>query len=241
MSNSSLNNSKDLEAELEAQFEMNEIMDALEDTAVEEVPKKKKEISKNTAWPLNEAELDAAAQTKGWDKLECAKILPMASFGRGPDRLLFWLSEGTVGVFQELDNGGRTRIVRFPGQTMTSALELLDNPEAAVAGAPPPVSPPTGPPVGSSKAPPPPSGMGVCIPVPSPMASGGSGRGPCRFGAGCTRPGCWFDHGPRGSSSGPTTPPPIANNSNSGGGGRGPCRFGAACTRPGCWFTHPGR
>jgi len=47
---------------------------------------------------------------------------------------------------------------------------------------------------------------------------------PCRDGALCTRPGCWFQHPPGHE--------PVAATPS-------PCRFGAACLRPGCWFAHP--
>ncbi|GAK66334.1 uncharacterized protein PAN0_012c4556 [Moesziomyces antarcticus] len=43
---------------------------------------------------------------------------------------------------------------------------------------------------------------------------------PCRFGAACTRPDCFFAHPQRSSAA-------------------TPCRFGLGCTRPDCYFTHP--
>ncbi|KAI0753101.1 hypothetical protein C8Q80DRAFT_1150088 [Daedaleopsis nitida] len=45
---------------------------------------------------------------------------------------------------------------------------------------------------------------------------------PCRYGAGCTRPGCSFSH-----------PRPTATHNAV------PCKFGAACTRATCTFQHP--
>ncbi|BGP12819.1 hypothetical protein JCM10213_008080 [Rhodosporidiobolus nylandii] len=51
---------------------------------------------------------------------------------------------------------------------------------------------------------------------------------PCKFGAACTRPGCYFVHPwdvsgvPSGSAAGGT-----------------PCRYGAGCTRADCHFSHP--
>merc|ERR1712194_369240 len=52
----------------------------------------------------------------------------------------------------------------------------------------------------------------------------GVGKGPCRFGLGCKRPGCWYEH-PCGH---------IVENVE-----LIPCRFGVECTRMDCYFTHP--
>ncbi|KAF7321530.1 hypothetical protein MKEN_00673900 [Mycena kentingensis (nom. inval.)] len=61
-------------------------------------------------------------------------------------------------------------------------------------------------------------------PVPAPPAGGVA----CRFGAGCTRPGCAFTHPPKHPSN-------IANNPHY----AQPCRFGSGCTRSDCLFQHP--
>ena len=48
---------------------------------------------------------------------------------------------------------------------------------------------------------------------------------PCKFGAACHRPGCWFSH--------PTAPALTVPTSKKA------CRNGAECTRSDCKFTHP--
>ncbi|GAA5845655.1 hypothetical protein JCM11251_002080 [Rhodosporidiobolus azoricus] len=53
---------------------------------------------------------------------------------------------------------------------------------------------------------------------------------PCKFGAACTRPGCFFTH-PWDVSGMPT--------GTGGGAAATPCRYGAACTRADCHFSHP--
>lgn len=60
---------------------------------------------------------------------------------------------------------------------------------------------------------------------------------PCRFGASCHRPDCYYTH-PEGrapvkasptpaTQDAKTTPTPL------------PCRFGATCHRPDCYYSHP--
>jgi hypothetical protein len=84
----------------------------------------------------------------------------------------------------------------------------------------------------------------------------GGGKGTCRFGSGCTRANCHFDH-PEGKDSdgngfGQGTnewgnnsgfgQPAAGFGGNSGGGkggGKGTCRFGSGCTRANCHFDHP--
>jgi len=55
---------------------------------------------------------------------------------------------------------------------------------------------------------------------------------PCRNGAACTRPDCWFQHPPGRS---------VSSKSGGGGGGGGQtvCRFGRSCHRDGCFYAHP--
>ncbi|GAA5850013.1 hypothetical protein JCM8547_000982 [Rhodosporidiobolus lusitaniae] len=53
---------------------------------------------------------------------------------------------------------------------------------------------------------------------------------PCKFGAACTRPGCYFVH-PWDVSGVP--------GGNGGGAAATPCRYGAGCTRADCHFSHP--
>ncbi|GAA5985744.1 hypothetical protein JCM11641_007200 [Rhodosporidiobolus odoratus] len=60
-----------------------------------------------------------------------------------------------------------------------------------------------------------------------PSATAATQGTPCKFGAQCTRPGCYFVH-PWDVNGVPNGPP-----------GGMPCRYGASCTRPDCHFTHP--
>ncbi|CAE7202225.1 unnamed protein product, partial [Rhizoctonia solani] len=62
------------------------------------------------------------------------------------------------------------------------------------------------------------NGAPVQAPAPQSRSSAPAGGIPCKFGAGCTRPGCTFVH-PQKSGK--------------------PCRFGINCTRADCTFDHP--
>merc|ERR1719247_2285677 len=70
-----------------------------------------------------------------------------------------------------------------------------------------------------------------------PKGKGGPAKGamamatPCRFGAKCTRPGCFFVHPP-----GFKVP---TKGEGKGGKAGTPCRNGADCKRPDCYFAHP--
>ncbi|KAL3774783.1 hypothetical protein ACHAW5_002184 [Stephanodiscus triporus] len=51
-------------------------------------------------WPLNESEVDYAAETRGWEKIDCERSeAPMASYKKDGVRLNFWISTGTVGSY----------------------------------------------------------------------------------------------------------------------------------------------
>lgn len=79
-------------------------------------------------WPLDESELDYLAETRGWQKLDCASSeAPMASYRRADMRLNFWLSTGTVGSYLDHPRQGKTQLFRRE-TTMASAKRLLDNP-----------------------------------------------------------------------------------------------------------------
>ncbi|GAA6035125.1 hypothetical protein JCM8097_006376 [Rhodosporidiobolus ruineniae] len=60
-------------------------------------------------------------------------------------------------------------------------------------------------------------------------ATGGANGTPCKFGAACTRPGCYFVH-PWDVSGVP---------GGAAAGGATACRYGAGCTRADCHFSHP--
>lgn len=86
------------------------------------------EASPAQHWPLNESELDYAAETRGWDKVECERSeAPMASYRKDGVRLNFWLSTGTVGSYLDHPTQGETQLFRR-GITMQSVAALFDNP-----------------------------------------------------------------------------------------------------------------
>ncbi|GAA5904264.1 hypothetical protein JCM6882_003182 [Rhodosporidiobolus microsporus] len=75
------------------------------------------------------------------------------------------------------------------------------------------------------------SGPATVIAPSRPTSAAAAAAGtPCKFGAACTRPGCYFIH-PWDVSGVPS--------GNGGGAAATPCRYGAACTRADCHFSHP--
>ncbi len=79
-------------------------------------------------WPLNESELDYAAETRGWEKIECERSeAPMASYKKDEVRLNFWLSTGTVGSYLDHPTQGKTQLFRRD-ITMSAVAALFANP-----------------------------------------------------------------------------------------------------------------
>ena len=86
------------------------------------------ETSSAQHWPLNESELDYAAETRGWDKIECERSeAPMASYKKDEVRLNFWLSTGTVGSYLDHPTQGKTQLFRRD-ITMSAVAALFANP-----------------------------------------------------------------------------------------------------------------
>lgn len=79
-------------------------------------------------WPLNESEVDNAAETRGWEKIDCElSEAPMASYKKDGVRLNFWISTGTVGSYLDHPTQGKTQLFRRDID-MCGVAAIFDNP-----------------------------------------------------------------------------------------------------------------
>jgi hypothetical protein len=84
-------------------------------------------LSDSSSWPLQESELDTAASTKGWEKLQVQQPA-MASYRKDGVRLNFYLSTGTLGSALDHPRQGKTQLFRRNIRDVEEAATFFDNP-----------------------------------------------------------------------------------------------------------------